>query len=75
MKVLLAAINSKYIHTNISLRYLEKITESLPVLTERVEFTINEQKDRILEEIIERKPDLVAFSVYIWNFELVLLSA
>ncbi|HCW73003.1 MAG TPA: B12-binding domain-containing radical SAM protein, partial [Clostridiaceae bacterium] len=71
MKVLLAAINSKYIHTNISLRYLEKITKGLPVLTERVEFTINEQTDRILEEIIERKPDLVAFSVYIWNFELV----
>lgn len=71
MKVLLVAINSKYIHTNISLRYLEKISKKLPMETERVEFTINEQKDRILEEIIERKPDLVAFSVYIWNFELV----
>ncbi len=71
MKVLLAAINSKYIHTNISLRYLEKISKKMPLETERVEFTINEQKDRILEEIIERQPDLVAFSVYIWNFQMV----
>lgn len=71
MKVLLAAINSKYIHTNISLRYLEKISRNLPVECERVEFTINELSGRILEEILDRKPDLVAFSVYIWNFDLV----
>lgn len=71
MKVLLTAINSKYIHTNISLRYLEKVSDNLEVETERVEFSINELKDKILEEILERKPDLVAFSVYIWNFELV----
>ncbi|MFH5837111.1 DUF4080 domain-containing protein [Proteiniclasticum sp. C24MP] len=71
MKVILAAINSKYIHTNISLRYLEKISADLNVETERLEFSINEMKDKILEEILERKPDLVAFSVYIWNFDLV----
>lgn len=71
MKVVLAAINSKYIHTNISLRYLEKISEALDAETERMEFSINEMKDKILEEILERKPDLVAFSVYIWNFDLV----
>ena len=71
MKVLLTAINSKYIHTNISLRYLEKVSADLEVITERVEFSINELTDKILEEILERKPDLVAFSVYIWNFDLV----
>ncbi|NCC79764.1 MAG: DUF4080 domain-containing protein [Clostridia bacterium] len=71
MKVVLAAINSKYIHTNISLRYLEKSSAGLDVSTERLEFSINEMKDKILEEILERKPDLVAFSVYIWNFDLV----
>lgn len=71
MKVLLTAINSKYIHTNISLRYLEKLSGSLAVECERVEFSINEQSGRILEEILKRKPDLVAFSVYIWNFDLV----
>ena len=71
MKVVLAAINSKYIHTNISLRYLEKMSLNLDVETERLEFSINEMKDKILEEILERKPDLVGFSVYIWNFDLV----
>ena len=71
MKVLLAAINSKYIHTNISLRYLEKSARHLPYECVRKEFTINENLTRILEEIMEIKPDLIGFSVYIWNFEMV----
>lgn len=71
MKVLLAAINSKFIHTNISLRYLEKSARHLPYECVRKEFTINENLTRILEEIMEVKPDLVGFSVYIWNFEMV----
>ena len=71
MKVLLAAINSKYIHTNISLRYLEKSARHLPYECVRKEFTINESTARILEEIMEVEPDLIAFSVYIWNFEMV----
>lgn len=71
MKVLLAAINSKYIHTNISLRYLEKSARHLPYECVRKEFTINENLTRILEEIMEVKPDLIGFSVYIWNFEMV----
>ncbi|MGB4588489.1 MAG: DUF4080 domain-containing protein [Clostridiaceae bacterium] len=71
MKVLLAAINSKYIHTNISLRYLEKSARFLPYECVRKEFTINENLTRILEEIMEVKPDLIGFSVYIWNFEMV----
>ncbi len=71
MRILLTAINSKYVHTNISLRYLENYTKDLPVSTMRAEFSINEQKETILEEMIQRKPDLVAFSVYIWNVEMV----
>lgn len=71
MRILLTAINSKYVHTNISLRYLENYTKDLPVSTMRTEFSINEQKETILEEMIQRKPDLVAFSVYIWNVEMV----
>lgn len=71
MRILLTAINSKYVHTNISLRYLENYTKDLPVTTMRAEFSINEQKESILEEMMQRKPDLVAFSVYIWNVELV----
>lgn len=71
MRILLTAINSKYVHTNISLRYLENYTKDLPITTMRAEFSINEQKETILEEIIQRKPDIVAFSVYIWNVEMV----
>lgn len=37
------------------------------------EFTINDQKDNILNEIYKEKPEILAFSCYIWNFEIVCL--
>lgn len=37
------------------------------------EFTINDQKDNILNEIYKEKPEILAFSCYIWNFEMVCL--
>ena len=36
------------------------------------EFTINDNKDNILKEIYQEKPDVLAFSCYIWNIEMVL---
>ena len=36
------------------------------------EFTINDNKDNILKEIYQEKPDILAFSCYIWNIEMVL---
>ena len=35
------------------------------------EFTINDREERILEEIMREKPDIVAFSTYIWNVEMI----
>jgi len=71
MNILLTAINAKFIHTNISLRYLKKATAHLPVETSLYEVSINEERDQILEGILLAEPDLVAFSVYLWNFQLV----
>lgn len=72
MKVLLTAINSKFIHSNLAVRYLKKYTEELPYECIIDEFTINDRKEKILQHIIERKPDIVAFSCYIWNKEYIL---
>ncbi len=72
MKVLLTAINSKFIHSNLAVRYLKKYTDNLPYECEIKEFTINDRKEKILHHIIESKPDIVAFSCYIWNKEYVL---
>ena len=71
MKVLLTAINSKYIHSNLAVRYLRGFTKDLDYECKIREFSINDRDERILEEIIKEKPDVVAFSTYIWNIEMV----
>lgn len=71
MKVLLTAINSKYIHSNLAVRYLRSFTKDLDYEGKIKEFTINDREERILEEIIREKPDIVAFSTYIWNVEMI----
>lgn len=71
MKVLLTAINSKFIHSNLAVRYLRAYTRDLDYVCKIREFTINDRKERILEEIIMEKPDIVAFSCYIWNMNYV----
>lgn len=71
MKVLLTAINSKFIHSNLAVRYLKSFTKDIDYQGVIREFTINDREERILEEIIKEKPDVVAFSTYIWNVELI----
>ena len=71
MKILLTAINSKFIHSNLAVRYLKTFTEDLNYQGIIREFSINDKIERILEEIIKEKPDVVAFSTYIWNLEYV----
>ncbi|MGN0144815.1 MAG: B12-binding domain-containing radical SAM protein, partial [Clostridium sp.] len=71
MKVLLTAINSKYIHSNLAVRYLRSFTKDLDYEGKIKEFTINDRVERVLEEIINENPDIVAFSTYIWNVEMV----
>lgn len=71
MKVLITAIDSKFIHSNLAVRYLKNFTRDMDYEGKVKEFTINDREGRILEEIIEERPDVVAFSTYIWNVELV----
>ncbi|MBK5242473.1 B12-binding domain-containing radical SAM protein [Clostridium sp.] len=71
MKVIQVGINAKYIHSNLAVRYLKSYTEDLDYECEIMEFSINDKIDRILEEILSKKPHLVAFSCYIWNIHYV----
>ena len=66
MKVLLVALNSKYIHSNLAVRYLRAFTKDMDYEGKIREFSINDREERILKEIIYEKPDVVAFSTYIW---------
>ena len=71
MKVLITAIDSKFIHSNLAVRYLKSFTKDIDYEGKIKEFTINDREGRILEEIIKERPDVVAFSTYIWNVELI----
>lgn len=70
MKVLLTTLNTKYVHTNIALKYLYKTLEGKDV--ELKEYTINEPLGNVLREITMHNADIIAFSVYLWNVEEIL---
>ncbi|MBQ2238523.1 MAG: DUF4080 domain-containing protein, partial [Lachnospiraceae bacterium] len=69
MKIILAAINAKYIHSNLAIYTL---TASTPYPVEKKEYTINQLEQEILMDLYREKPDVLAFSVYIWNVSMVL---
>lgn len=53
------------------MRYLKAFTKDLDFQGDIKEFSINDRVENTLEGIIEEKPDVVAFSCYIWNMEFV----
>ena len=67
MKVLLGAVNAKYIHSNLAVYSLKAYAEDPAV--EIGEYTINQQKDDILMDIYKRQPDILCLSCYIWNLD------
>ncbi|MTI49489.1 B12-binding domain-containing radical SAM protein [Sporosalibacterium faouarense] len=69
MKILLTTLNSKYIHSSLSIRYLKSYCENSFSNIMVKEFTINQNPDFIAGEIVKLDTDVVAFSCYIWNIE------
>lgn len=67
MKLLLVAINAKYIHSNPAVYSLRACAGDYKEQIEIAEYTINHREEDILADIYKRKPDVVAFSCYIWN--------
>ncbi|MBQ6860460.1 MAG: DUF4080 domain-containing protein [Clostridia bacterium] len=70
MKVLLSTLNTKYVHTNIAIKYLYESAKDKNI--EVIEFTINEPINKILREIYDRDANVIAFSVYLWNIDEIL---
>ena len=74
MKVLLTAVNAKYIHSNLAVYDLRAYAETYGTggaQVEIAEYTINHTIDYILEGIYKAKPDVLCFSCYIWNLDYV----
>jgi len=69
MKILLSTLNSKFIHSNLAIRYLKAFCRELPVAIELKEFSINDNLDRVAGEIYRQCPDILGLSCYIWNIK------
>jgi radical SAM superfamily enzyme YgiQ (UPF0313 family) len=68
MKIVLCAIDAKYIHPNLALRLLKA---NCPLFCDLREHTIKDAPESIAADILRTDPDLVAFSVYLWNIGIV----
>ena len=71
MKILLAACNAKYIHSNLAVYDLQAYASDYADHIVLKEYTINQQKDDIMRDIYLEHPDMVCVSCYIWNLSFV----
>lgn len=68
MKIIASTLNAKYIHTNLAIRYL-KAYAAPEYKVDLAEYTIKDPVMNIVSDLIQRKPDVIGFSCYIWNIE------
>ena len=71
MKVLLAAVNAKYIHSNLAVYSLKSFAAEYAREIHIAEYTINQRIDDILADLYRQKPDILCFSCYLWNISYV----
>lgn len=69
MKILLTTLNSKYVHSNLALKYLYTVIAGEYSDAQVREFTINQDLNYIYTELVRANCDMVCFSCYIWNIE------
>ena len=71
MKILLGAVNAKYIHTNLAVHSLLACCREFSQDISLKEYTINQEKAQILKDIYYRAPEVLCFPCYIWNISYV----
>lgn len=72
MKLLLVGVNAKYVHTNLAIRYLYQKTKNI-CDSYICEYSINDNYLSVERSIILQNPDIVSFSCYIWNIDIILM--
>ena len=70
-RILLTTLNARYSHASFGLRYLLANLGELRQVAEIAEFTINDQLNDVLAEIVRLRPEIVGIGVYIWNIDAV----
>jgi anaerobic magnesium-protoporphyrin IX monomethyl ester cyclase len=68
MNIVLTTLNAKYIHTNLAIRYLKAYAQP-EFDVKLVEYTIKDPVINIVSDLIQKQPDVIGFSCYIWNIE------
>jgi anaerobic magnesium-protoporphyrin IX monomethyl ester cyclase len=67
MRIVLATLHSKYIHASLALpllaAYCQDFCDNLLIR----EFTVHEPKEQVLGALLAEEPEVIAFSVYLWN--------
>jgi radical SAM superfamily enzyme YgiQ (UPF0313 family) len=68
MRALLIAVNARYSHSNLAIRYLRNEIERIGRQGVEIrEYAINQNELDIIEEIDAIHPDVLLISTYIWN--------
>jgi len=75
MKILLTALNAKFIHSSLALYSIAKYCQRYSENVEVAEYTINNEENYILSEIYKKKPDIIGLSCYIWNMQQIIALA
>lgn len=74
MKLVIASLNAKYVHTSLSVRCLYASVKDI-CECEFCEYTINDSADSVAQQLYIKNFDVISFSCYIWNIENVLKIA
>lgn len=69
MTILLSTLNARYAHASLGLRYLLANMGPLQEQTALMEFVIGAKTTEVVERLLNKKPRIVGFGVYIWNVE------
>lgn len=70
-QILLVGINAKYTHTALAVRSIGAYLQEKGVLHRVAEYSVNDPYETIFYDIVERKPDIIGFSTYLWNITLI----
>jgi anaerobic magnesium-protoporphyrin IX monomethyl ester cyclase len=68
MKIICTTLNAKYIHTNLAIRCIKAYCAP-EFDVEIPEYTIKDPIMNIVTDLIQKSPDVIGFSCYIWNIE------
>lgn len=67
MRIVLTTLHSKFVHTSLALPLLAAYCRAPQRILPIREYTVHEPKEAVLADLLAEQPDVVAFSVYLWN--------